>query len=235
MVVNLKPTEEYRTTVLSGLPPSMIMECAGRAMNFWVYQTIQDRHYQEHLFKSLSEQHKGLKTRLQQAEHNAQVEAEDLKRKLHGKIVMLLLDLVNADQYWVELSLEQTSLFRKNQELAKSYAEKKRNFDQLQQVYNSFKKKTELGNIKRAAALAVDAGIQSMTTQMEEAPNGPATTVPDVTEPDFLHFKYQSEANLGLGRQTPASKLPIGPWQRSHSVLGRKLNRHAVNQVPNRL
>ena len=91
LVINLKPTEEYRTTILSGLPPSMIMECAGRAMNFWVYQTIQHRHYQEHLFKSLSEQHKALKARLQQTEHNAQVEAEELKRKLHGKALILAL------------------------------------------------------------------------------------------------------------------------------------------------
>ena len=101
MVINLKPTEEYKTTILSGLPPGMIMECAGRAMNFWVYQTIQDRHYQEHLFKSLSEQHKGLKTRLQQTEHNAQVESEDLKRKLHGRRIVLALGLAmltNAQQ-----------------------------------------------------------------------------------------------------------------------------------------
>lgn len=101
VVINLKPTEEYKTTILSGLPPSMIMECAGRAMNFWVYQTIQDRHYQEHLFKSLSEQHKGLKTRLQQTEHNAQVESEDLKRKIHGRRIVLALDLAmltNAQQ-----------------------------------------------------------------------------------------------------------------------------------------
>lgn len=121
-------------------------------------------------------------------------------------------------------------MYKKNQDLAKSYAEKKRNFDQLQQLYSSFKKKAELGNIERAAALAVDAGIQSMTTQMEEAPARPATTMPDVTEPDFLHFKYQPGANLGLGRQTPASKLPI-PWQRSHSVLGRKLTSHPRRRV----
>lgn len=69
-------------------------------MNFWVYQTIQDRHYQEHLFKSLSEQHKGLKTRLQQTEHNAQMEAEDLKRKLHGTMTVLDLVLVALTNTW---------------------------------------------------------------------------------------------------------------------------------------
>lgn len=38
----LQPTEDYKTSVLSGLDPSTIMECAGRALAFWTYQSTQE-------------------------------------------------------------------------------------------------------------------------------------------------------------------------------------------------
>lgn len=42
MVTNLNPSEDYKTSVLSGLNPEAIMECAGRALSFWSYQMTQD-------------------------------------------------------------------------------------------------------------------------------------------------------------------------------------------------
>lgn len=38
----LNPTEDYKTSVLSGLDPNTIVECAGRALMFWTYQTTQE-------------------------------------------------------------------------------------------------------------------------------------------------------------------------------------------------
>jgi len=42
VATNLNPTEDYKTSVLSGLSPNIIMECAGRALSFWAYQTTQE-------------------------------------------------------------------------------------------------------------------------------------------------------------------------------------------------
>ena len=39
---SLQPTEDYKTSVLSGLDPTTIMECAGRGLAFWAYQTTQE-------------------------------------------------------------------------------------------------------------------------------------------------------------------------------------------------
>ena len=39
---SLHPTEDYKTSVLSGLSPSTIMECAGRGLAFWSYQSTQE-------------------------------------------------------------------------------------------------------------------------------------------------------------------------------------------------
>ena len=42
IIAILNPTEDYKTSVLSGLSPNVIMECAGRALSFWAYQTTQE-------------------------------------------------------------------------------------------------------------------------------------------------------------------------------------------------
>jgi len=42
VITNLNPTEDYKTSVLSGLSPNVIMECAGRALGFWAYQITQE-------------------------------------------------------------------------------------------------------------------------------------------------------------------------------------------------
>lgn len=47
VVANLNPTEDYKTSVLSGLNPTVIMECAGRALSFWAYQTMQEMSVEE--------------------------------------------------------------------------------------------------------------------------------------------------------------------------------------------
>ncbi len=42
VIAQLNPSEDYKTSVLSGLNPNIIMECAGRALSFWAYQTTQE-------------------------------------------------------------------------------------------------------------------------------------------------------------------------------------------------
>lgn len=42
VVTSLEARDEYKTIVLSGLSPNVIMECAGRALSFWNYQMTQE-------------------------------------------------------------------------------------------------------------------------------------------------------------------------------------------------
>ena len=44
VVTSLNPSEDYKTSVLSGLTPSIIMECAGRGLAFYSYQATQEMH-----------------------------------------------------------------------------------------------------------------------------------------------------------------------------------------------
>ncbi|KAF8901657.1 hypothetical protein CPB84DRAFT_1679597 [Gymnopilus junonius] len=43
VVCSLQPTNDYKTSVLSGLSPSIILEICSRAISFWQYQIHQER------------------------------------------------------------------------------------------------------------------------------------------------------------------------------------------------
>lgn len=42
VITNLKPSDDYKTSVLSGLSPNVIIDCASRALSFWAYQVTQE-------------------------------------------------------------------------------------------------------------------------------------------------------------------------------------------------
>lgn len=42
VVALLNPSEDYKTSVLSGLTPHTIIEIASRGLSFWAYQTTQE-------------------------------------------------------------------------------------------------------------------------------------------------------------------------------------------------
>lgn len=53
VVTNLNPSEDYKTSILSGLAPTIIMECAGRALSFWAYQMGQEMYEQTYMIAPL--------------------------------------------------------------------------------------------------------------------------------------------------------------------------------------
>jgi E3 ubiquitin-protein ligase CCNP1IP1 len=42
VLASLNPTEDYKTSILSGLNPTIIMEITGRGLGFWNYQMAQE-------------------------------------------------------------------------------------------------------------------------------------------------------------------------------------------------
>lgn len=55
-VAALSPTDDYKMSILSGLNPTVIVECANSGLAFWAYQSSQEIYYQEHANKSLKQQ-----------------------------------------------------------------------------------------------------------------------------------------------------------------------------------
>ena len=98
---SLVPTDDYKTSVLSGLSPSIIMECAGRGLAFWSYQSTQEMYagrnhnsfnalttrsvYQEYLAKTLTEKYTGLNMQMDKIINDANSELNMLNQKLNSE------------------------------------------------------------------------------------------------------------------------------------------------------
>lgn len=52
VMTTLNPTNEYKASILAGLPPSTILEITARAISFWTYQLSQESAYQALVLKN---------------------------------------------------------------------------------------------------------------------------------------------------------------------------------------
>lgn len=102
----LQPTEDYKTSVLSGLNPSTIMECAARGLAFWSYQSTQEMYvgryqsgphaltntsiYQEYLAKTLTDKYSTLNVQMDKVINDANSELNILNQKLNSMSVITL-------------------------------------------------------------------------------------------------------------------------------------------------
>ncbi|KAH8925102.1 hypothetical protein BT69DRAFT_1216975 [Atractiella rhizophila] len=78
----LNPTNDYKTSVLSGLSPAIILDVANRAMNFWSYQMSQESTFQQILLKSSQERVAVLEKQCNNIVREANAEIALLKEKL---------------------------------------------------------------------------------------------------------------------------------------------------------
>lgn len=65
------------------------MECAGRALSFWAYQTTQNICYQQHLYRTLTEKYSSLGIRLEKTVSDANTEIGGLHHKMSGQCSFL--------------------------------------------------------------------------------------------------------------------------------------------------
>ncbi|EIW61826.1 uncharacterized protein TRAVEDRAFT_117673 [Trametes versicolor FP-101664 SS1] len=68
-VCSLHPSNDYKTSVLSGLNPTIILEIYAtavlRALSFWQYQIHQEQSFQQALYRNVSEKNAQLEKRLE--------------------------------------------------------------------------------------------------------------------------------------------------------------------------
>ncbi|KAI6247551.1 E3 ubiquitin-protein ligase [Erysiphe necator] len=143
VLANLNPTEDYKTSVLSGLSPNIIVECAGRALNFWAYQTTQEIVYQEYCAKNLTNKYAALSTQMDKIIHDANSELSNLRTKISS------------------MQSEQDSLRQKNRDLAQQLRDRTRKHHETQELYDKLKRRNLLCHVQEAASDAVEQTIQN--------------------------------------------------------------------------
>ncbi|KAJ3880216.1 hypothetical protein F5051DRAFT_324338 [Lentinula edodes] len=90
VVCSLHPSNDYKTSVLSGLTPSIILEICSRAIAFWQYQIHQENSFQQAVLRNLNDKNSQLQKQLDNVVREANGEitllnnktAEDLERDL---------------------------------------------------------------------------------------------------------------------------------------------------------
>ncbi|KAI0698912.1 hypothetical protein BC835DRAFT_1405289 [Cytidiella melzeri] len=88
-VCSLNPTNDYKTSVLSGLNPTVILEICSRAMSFWQYQLHQEHSFQQAVIRSVNEKN----AQLQKELHNVVREANGELSLLNNKMTELQREL----------------------------------------------------------------------------------------------------------------------------------------------
>ncbi|KAJ9405503.1 hypothetical protein DTO045G8_6720 [Paecilomyces variotii] len=199
----LNPTEDYKTSVLSGLDPNTIMDCAARALMFWTYQTTQEIFYQEYLGKGLTDKYASLSTEMDKVIHNANMEISNLQNRLS------------------EMELNQQHLHKKNQELVEMYREKCKKHAQMTNLYNLLKNRAMRSQMQTAASDTVSNTLNSLPG----ARNEPLTTA--------SHSRLVSQIPQTAPSRPPHNQYPVDQegveqlhrYQRSGSGSSRGANR----------
>ncbi|EMD41106.1 hypothetical protein CERSUDRAFT_45072 [Gelatoporia subvermispora B] len=65
VVCSLHPSNDYKTSVLSGLNPAIILEICSRAMSFWQYQVQQEHSFQQAVLRNINEKNAQLQKQLE--------------------------------------------------------------------------------------------------------------------------------------------------------------------------
>lgn len=143
VVSGLNPSEDYKTSVLSGLSPAVILECASRGLGFYTYQSSQEIIYQEYLAKSLAEKYSTLSQHMDQLIHDANAQIKTLQEKLQG------------------MQVEMGAMEEKNHELVNAFREKSKAQHHLQQLYQKLKNQCMVPQVANAASNEADFAIQT--------------------------------------------------------------------------
>ncbi|KAJ9106727.1 hypothetical protein QFC19_003039 [Naganishia cerealis] len=176
-------------SILAGLSPSVIMEIATRAMNFWTYQTSQESAFQAMVLKNAQE-------RLMAVERQTNSVHEELRgetgfgadpRKEH----LLRINLV----------AEVDTLSRKLREMLEQIREKDRQISKLQGNYTKLQRKHLLGGSSAAVANAINDEMQHSMANIAHAPRS---------------LRVQSYGPEGFSAQPPILTTPASRSHQSH-------------------
>ncbi|EEP79771.1 predicted protein [Uncinocarpus reesii 1704] len=150
------------------------MECAGRALAFWTYQTAQEMYavvglgmiyaihgtyhqrsfYQEYLGKNLTDKYTALNKQMDKVIHDANSEMSSLHQRI------------------ADLKMNQEQLQKKNQELVELYRDKSKKHTQITNLYNILKSRTMRSQLQTAVSDTVAHTLQNLGTSGTHTSNG---------------------------------------------------------------
>jgi len=110
---NLKPTEQWKSIVLAGLRPEIVMEIASRAMTYWMYQSHQQLVRATWLITKIKESRDKMESNYEAVLNKLQAEVKSAKIDVRAKTE----DLNATRKKLAELAEDNAAKTRQNQRL----------------------------------------------------------------------------------------------------------------------
>ncbi|XP_023232838.1 E3 ubiquitin-protein ligase CCNB1IP1-like isoform X1 [Centruroides sculpturatus] len=121
--VDLNPSEQYKSMVLAGQKPDIILEICSKAIAFWTYQIHQEIMFQEYISSKAKDKYKQLEKYYENILERSRIELNSIKQQLEK----------------VKLELETSK--KKATELSEKLTEKSRQYQKLQLMYEGLRRK----------------------------------------------------------------------------------------------
>lgn len=147
---------------MSGLSPSIIIECAGRGLSFYTYQASQEIIYQQHLAKGLTEKYTSLSQQMEQLIHDANAQIKVLQDKLQGLLRPVVRFPTPAYRGHVGMQDDHAALEAKNHELYDAFRDKGRAQQHLQKLYQALKAQVMASHVANAAGNEADIALDTV-------------------------------------------------------------------------
>ncbi|KAL5477754.1 hypothetical protein EMCRGX_G024592 [Ephydatia muelleri] len=122
--VDLQPSDQYKSMVIAGQKPEVIMEICSRAMSFWTYQSHQERSYQEYCAAKAKEKAQQLESSYEKTVSVQQTEMNTMKTQL------------------TVLKSELEATKSKCIETAEKLTERNRQYQKLQGMYEAIRRRS---------------------------------------------------------------------------------------------
>ena len=129
---DLKPSEEWKSLVISGQKPEIISEICSRATSFWSYQIHQEHSYNEMVLRSMHEKW------------------NTTERQYQNVVIQLQAEISSLSDKSCELSKQVEIQKRKEAEMLEQVTDKNRQLKKLQVLYDKLRMKESNENAKES-------------------------------------------------------------------------------------
>ncbi|OIW32529.1 hypothetical protein CONLIGDRAFT_273406 [Coniochaeta ligniaria NRRL 30616] len=186
----LNPAEDWKSCVLGGMSPSIIMECAGKALSFWAYQMTMEMAFLEGGSRRLAAEHELMRS--------------NYEEKLSGQKMALDRQAKQAESQSAEIEALQQEI----QNLSSALREKSRKLTQTEELYQKIKRKKMLEEIEQSASQIVGSNIEAATgvgTMLADQHSGQQRMYPrgTVVSPRYSNAQLSSRYTLDAQMSPP--------------------------------
>ncbi|EJD53762.1 hypothetical protein AURDEDRAFT_53520 [Auricularia subglabra TFB-10046 SS5] len=176
-IASLHPTNDYKTSVLSGLAPSIILEICSRAIAFWSYQIHQEQAFQQAVLKNATEK-----------SNQMQKQLDNVIREANTELSLLNTKVTNVER---ELEMER----RKVRELQESSREKDKEYAKLKASLRSL---VISGSISQTSLQNQYDKVKRKALMNPSALSGGGHAEPVPVNPAPTYAQHQQAQNMGF-------------------------------------